>query len=142
MEERYKEQTLKSSEYYANVVNVSFVPEFELPELKKVVSKGDPIYERRGLFRRRMVEIGKEDNDRYDFHDPKHYYWGYWKTLEELADIGQHRIAKKGKIYRQSKVTVATKSGTDTNWFNTNEDAMKFMEDVKSKCSSCGNKLL
>ena len=142
MNEKYKAQQLKSSEYYTGVIDVRFTPEVEIP-LEITVKKGDPIYEYRGFFGRKRVQVGEEQENKFRISDPDDYHSYYSQTLSSLESKRYHRIARNGKLYRQSKVTVSQKNGaSDTTWFNTNDEAVSYLEDVKSKCSQCGNKLL
>ena len=141
MKDKYKAQQLKSSEYYSSVVDVSFYPEYELFP-KKVASKGDPIYERHGFFGMKKIKVGEIEADRYDFYDPAVYHSSsYNKTLAELG-LEESRVVRDNKLYRKAKVVVTTQKGSNSTWFNTNEDAIEFLEDVKTKCGQCGNKLL
>ena len=43
MNEKYKAQQLKSSEYYTGVIDVRFTPEVEI-HIERTTKKGDPIY--------------------------------------------------------------------------------------------------
>jgi hypothetical protein len=141
MEDKYKRQQLKSSEYYGSVIDISFYPEYELYP-RKVASKGDPIYERRGFLGIKKIKVGEIDADRYDFYDSAVYHSSnYNKTLDELG-LEESRVVRDNKLYRKAKVVITTKKGTESSWFNTNEDAIEFLEDVKTKCGQCGNKLL
>ena len=133
MNEKYKAQQLKSSEYYTGVIDVRFTPEVEI-HIERTTKKGDPIYEYHGFFGNKKVQVGEYQED---YHS---YCSG---TLSSLESSRYHRISRNGRLYRQSKVTVTQKNGaSDTIWFNTNDEAVSYLEDVKSKCSQCGNKLL
>lgn len=141
MNEQYKAQQLKSSEYYTGVIDVRFTPEVEIP-MERTTKKGDPIYEYHGFFGNKKVQVGEYQEDKFCLQDPEDYH-SCIGTLSSLESKRYHRIARNGKLYRQSKVTVAQKNGaSDTTWFNTNDEAVCYLEDVKSKCSQCGNKLL
>lgn len=137
----YKAQQLKSSEYYSSVVDVSFYPESELP-VEKVASKGDPIYRDCGFLGLKREKVGEVEEDLYDYYDPYEYSTHRKKPLHELESREYHRVVRNGKLYRNSKVEIVNKKGTNTTWFDTNEDAAEFLEEVKVKCGQCGNKLL
>lgn len=142
MNEKYKAQQLKSSEYYTGVIDVRFTPEVEIP-IERTTKKGDPIYEYHGLFGNKKVQVGEYQEDKFYLKDPEDYHSYCSGTLSSLESKRYHRIARNGKLYRQSKVTVTQNNGaSDTTWFSTNDDAVSYLEDVKSKCSQCGNKLL
>lgn len=142
MNEQYKAQQLKSSEYYTGVIDVRFTPEVEIP-IERITKKGDPIYEYHGFFGNKKVQVGEYQEDKFCLKDPEDYHSYYSQTLSSLESNRYHRIARNGKLYRQSKVIVTQKNGaSDTTWFNTNDEAVSYLEDVKSKCSQCGNKLL
>jgi hypothetical protein len=141
MKDKYKAQQLKSSEYYSSVVDVSFYPEFELP-VKKVASKGDPIYRECGFLGLKKEKVGEVDEDQYDYYEPGEYISYHKSTLSELESRKYHRVVRDGKLCRNARVEVVNKKGTDVTWFDTNGDAVEFLEDVKVKCGQCGNKLL
>ena len=143
MNEKYKAQQLKSSEYYTGIIDVSFIPESEIPiELK--AKKGDPIYEYRGLFGNKKVLVGEEQEDKFSISDPEDYHsYCYGETLNKIVKAGYNRMIRDGKLYRQARVKITQRNGnSETIWFNTNGDAANYLEEVKSKCSQCGNKLL
>jgi hypothetical protein len=143
MNGKYKAQQLKSSEYYTGIIDVSFIPESEIPiELK--ARKGDPVYEYRGLFGNKRVQVGEYQEDKFSISDTEDYHsYCCGETLGNLESSRYHRIVRDGKLYRQAKVTATQKNGkSDTIWFNTNDDAINYLEEVKNKCSQCGNKLL
>lgn len=142
MNEKYKAQRLKSSEYYIGVIDVRFTPEVEIP-IERTTKKGDPIYEYHGFFGNKKVQVGEYQEDKFYLKDPEDYHSYCSGTLSSLESNRYHRISRNGRLYRQSKVTVTQKNGaSDTIWFNTNDEAVSYLEDVKSKCSQCGNKLL
>ena len=142
MSKEYKLQELKSSEYYSHVTSLTFKPEYEL-EPKKEVSKGDPIYKTSWF---KSVKVGEEEEDLYSLWDMEFgssHYAHSPVPLRKLASRDAHRVVHGNKVYRQAVVKIGKKSGyTEDNWFNTNEEAIEFLEDVKSKCNQCGNKLL
>ena len=139
MSKEYKAQELKSSEYYSNLIGLEFRPEYQLP-IEKRVSKGDPIYET-VWFKRKKV--GEEKEDLYYFYDSEGDNHYSPLPLERFISRSAHRIVRDNKLLRQAEVVITKKSGsTECRWFNTNEEAATFLEDVKSKCNQCGNKLL
>ena len=90
----------------------------------------------------KKVKVGEIEADRYDFYDPAVYHSSnYNKTLAELG-TEESRVVRDNRLYRKAKVVVTTQKGSNSTWFNTNEDATEFLEDVKVKCGQCGNKLL
>ena len=92
MNEKYKAQQLKSSEYYAGVIDVRFTPEVEIP-LEITVKKGDPIYEYRGFFGRKRVQIGEEQENKFRISEPDDYHSYYSQTLSSLESKRYHRIS-------------------------------------------------
>lgn len=138
MSETYKKQELKSSEYYSSVVDVSFTPSYELfPRLEH--KKGDPIYE---VYWFRKKKVGEYDNNYYTLYDSEYGSVYTPRPIEELASTDYHRVVINGRVYRMARVCITTKSGGKSHWFDTNEEASEYLEEIKTKCGQCGNKLL
>ena len=125
----------KSKAYYQEVTSVEVKPVEEYhPPYKLLYRKGDTIVKKR-LFRDPIYSTA--ETDIYD-------YWGERLTPQELTRRigGIHYDEEKNSFYIRALVKVV-RNGFDSHfYFDTNEEAKRFVMDLKEKCKACGNELL
>ena len=71
-------------------------------------------------------------------------YWDGLKTLDEAVNDSWYnfRIRIGDKVYEQAKVTVYhIAQNTEYLYFNSNEEAIRYIDDLKIKCKEVGNEL-
>lgn len=74
----------------------------------------------------------------------KSMYWGGLKTLDEAVNdsLYNFRIRIGDKVYEQAKVTVYhIAQKTEYLYFNSNEEAIRYIDDLKIRCKEVGNEL-
>ena len=137
-----KKQSLDSTTFYKSIINVELVPMskatsyFHRPSIKK----GDIEYTRSLLtgFRKKIKKVYTED---------------LWRIVVGYShvDVGIHEYASRNgllvvdnELYYKPVVKIETtnKDNNRTIKFDCNDDAVKYMREIKEKCKLCGNSLL
>ena len=142
MMEDIKKQSLDSITFYKSIINVELVPMskvtsyFHRPRFKK----GDVEYTRGILtgFRKKVKKVYTENLWRIE-------------TGYSYADVGIHEYASRNgllvidnELYYKPVVRIETtnKDNNRTIKFDCNDDAVKYMREIKEKCKLCENSLL
>ena len=72
----------------------------------------------------------------------KSRYWDGLKTLDKAVHDSWYNCRIGDKVYEQAKVTVYhIAQNTEYLHFNSNEEAMRYVDDLKIRCKEVGNEL-
>lgn len=124
-----EEITLHARNYYESIYHVSFEP-LSLFPLVKVREKGE--VRSLKLFGKQFFKRTAEE-DLYAFRGSK-------LTLDEVARELYRAIIKDGKVYYQARVCIKFKNGaTESKYFDSNEDGIVFLNELKEKCKKYEN---
>ena len=131
----YSSLNLKSKAEYKDIKGVYFYP---LREIKSELKyrKGDLRFWK-WLWIIPLIPY----KVREDLH--KSRYWDGLKTLDKAVQDSWHNYCRIGdKVYEQAKVTVYhIAQNTEYLHFNSNEEAMRYVDDLKIRCKEVGNEL-
>ena len=130
--EKYAKSTYYSKSYYEKITQIVFEP---LSEVKLELHKRKGESKSLKLF---GMEFFKKT-----FDEDTYYYDGYKKTLNEIAENPyNHMTIIDGKLYNKSRVILYfSPNGCSYAYFNTNDEAKEYIDDIKEKCKECGNLL-
>jgi hypothetical protein len=140
------EQNLKSVSYYSSITGVKLIPKTIVkPNKKLIYKKGDFISGKKRWFKRN-VEIKYAETDLYDgsWYDrdgSKH------KNLLTPAQCALsedlHYDEEKNEFYKKPIVKIEfVSSSAEKKLFDTDEEALLFVNELKLKCAKCNNELL
>ena len=139
----YKEFSLESSAWFRTIKAITFTPTKEVNVTKRY-SKGDkkywklfgliPLFSyvvKDDLYTTFEIGLNIRSNKLYTLKDIQRESW---YPLDFNND---------GKLYRLAKVYISTidRSNSRNKYFESNEEAMKFINDLKIKCKEVGNEL-
>ena len=134
MRNNYDSFELNSKALYKEITKISFSPKKMVNIIKKY-NKGDKIWWKWLGFI--PIFHYKAYNDLYECA-----YWGYGlKTIEELCEYFSHSIIEEDKIFIQAMVEVKTTKGYLDKYFDTNEEAVNYIDTLKKHCKEVGNDL-
>jgi hypothetical protein len=125
-------QEYKSAAYYKSITGIRFNPTSLYDE--------EPVY-KAGEVIRRIKIFGHVLTEKYAECD-------LYKTYDGLVDINgfaKHNdlvIDQSGNLRRKAKVVIELPSTNDYQYFDSDEEAMAFVNDLRNKCNSCDNKLM
>lgn len=136
MEHTYKEWL--GSANYRDITSISFTP---IEEVKMNVKfrKGDKRFWR--LLHCFPIFSYKVNSDLYESD-----HWVGVRTFEDafksLNNENGHHFKRNGKIYKKAIVKIKRPHSFDMwKYFDSNESAMKYVDDVKKRCCEVGNNL-
>lgn len=140
------EQNLKSASYYLSIVGVNFMPKKVVKPLKKLAyKKGDIIPGKKHWFRKNEEEKRAET----DLYDDSWADWeGYMhKRLITPAQYAQREFLcyneSTNEFYSRPMVKIEFANGNTKNLsFDSDAEALLFIDDLKAKCAKCNNELL
>lgn len=131
---QYSNIKLKSVEWYKSIKSIEFEPLEDL-ELIKVHNKGDKIFFKfLGIF---PIKIGEYSENRYTTKSNRDDSY----TLDYLLKHHYNVVYRDLKLYQKAVVRVNKDNSYPRFYFDTNEEAEKFLEELKEKCEKCQNKL-
>ena len=134
-----KEYTVFSSTFYNSITSVDFYPREDLA-IKPAKKKGDYEVIKKGWLRKPVAK--KIEDDLYNYGS--RCQRPTLLTAEEYARYSCLKYDANKKIfYRQARVII-NYGGKKyiTERFDTTEEAEQFMQNLRTKCSTLGNKLL
>jgi len=142
MDKNVKAYSLESEAFYKSIVRINFTPIAEVTWVKTKHKKGDIQY-KCNLFTGFKKKVKKVYTD--DIIDVYNNSGGYCyeTTLNEYAD-------RRGYLIRDNKLFVPAKVDVETNikdvsrhkYFESNEDAINYINLVKQNCKTVGNTLI
>ena len=131
--------SLQTDALYRDITEIRFIPEEEI-EVTQSRKVGDKRYWKflgiLPLFRYRVKRNCyhlKDDKSTF-FHD-----------MEDLVEFygKEYYLMRDGKVYRKSIVEICrtNKDNKGKKRFNSDADALSYIENLKEKCKNCGNLL-
>jgi hypothetical protein len=131
---QYSNIKLKSAEWYKSIKAIEFTPLEDL-ELIKVHNKNEKMFFKfLGIF---PIKIGEYSENTYTTKSNR----SESHTLDYILRNYYNVVYRNLKLYRKAFVKVYPKDGSSYFYFDTNEEAEEFLEDLKEKCGKCQNKL-
>lgn len=132
--------SVESETFYKSVTRVTFHPMNEVTWIHPHHRKGDVIYKRNlfTLFRKKVKKVITEDMYR-TYGMESHYDC----PASEYAERNGYLLID-GKLYHKPCVIVETTTSKDnrTLKFNTNAEALSYVDSLKKNCCKCENNLL
>lgn len=133
-------KSYKSEAYYKSIVGLEFEP-LKITHRQPKFLKGQLI-KRKSIFGFKLSEKYAEE-DLYEIID----YRGYEskKSLvnkEEYANFHHLAITENGDFAYKAKVHIHIPNNSSHYSFNTDNEAIEFLNDLKEKCMKCGNRLM
>lgn len=131
--EKYTKSTYYSKGYYEKITKIAFDP---LSEVKL------ELYKRKG--ESKSLKLFGMEFFKKTFDEDIYYYNGDKMTLKEItASLYNHMTTFDGcKLYHQARVILYfTNDSPIYSYFNTNDEAKEYIDDIKEKCKECGNLL-
>ena len=125
-------QEYKSAAYYKSITGIEFVPT-SFVDIQPKYRKGDLI--------RRVKIFGYVIKERYAECDLYETYDGL-VDVKRYAEYRNIRVDQNGNLYRPAKVVVEFTKTNEYNHFDSDEEALTFINDLRNKCNSCDNKLM
>lgn len=147
----YHSYTLKSYTQYKNVTSISFTPITELDSdsyaIKKTHSKGDKVVKKFlgiKVFERTCAEDEYFMSLRHSFSYKKYTLKGTINDIEKAMHdnpfVDSNIIWKDDKLYTKARVCIVYVKDIPTNeYFDSNENAEKYLQELKEKCEKVGN---
>lgn len=143
--------TLNGEAQYKNVTSISFIPITELEResyfIKKIHSKGDKVVKK--FLGIKVFERTCEEDEYYiSFPHPN-----YWENCELNGTVSKIKkeilhdtyscnniIWKDMNLYMKAKVCISYTQGMPIyKYFDSNEKAEKYAQEIKEKCEKVGN---
>ena len=137
------EMELKSSTYYQSITGIKYIPKVILYDIHPLLKKGDIVSVKKHWFKQPEVKYAEEDlydGSWVDWNGHKHKLYANAKEYARKIYISYDEETKE--FYSDAKVIVSFKKDSTTFRFKTDAEAMVFIDDLKTKCEKCGNKLL
>lgn len=147
----YHAYTLNGEAQYKNVTSISFIPITELEResyfIKKIHSKGDKVVKKFlgiKVFERTCEEDEYFMSLRHSFFYKKYTLKGTISDIERAMHddpfIFSNIILKDDKLYTKARVCIVYVKDIPTNeYFDSNEKAEKYVQEIKEKCEKVGN---
>lgn len=138
------EMELKSSTYYQSITGIKYIPKVIHYDICPLFKKGDIVSVKKHWFKQPEVKYAEEDiydGSWIDWYGHKHKLCVNAKEYARKINISYDEETKE--FYSDAKVIVSFKNGSTTLFkFKTDAEAMVFIDDLKTRCEECGNKLL
>jgi hypothetical protein len=125
-------QEYKSATYYKAITGIEFVP-LSYVDIQPEYRKGDLI--------RRLKIFGYVLSEKYAECDLYKMYDGL-VDIKRYADYCNLRVDQNGNLYKPAKVVIGFPKTSNYQYFDSDEEAMAFVNDLRNKCNSCDNKLM
>lgn len=122
----------KSVAYYQSITGLEFKP-LEIKEAKPKYLKGQVISKIRFFGHTFCEKIAEED---------LYYFYGELYNKGKYASAYGLKINENGDLIYRAVVNIYISGKCTSHYFMTNEEAIGFINEIKKKCSECGNKLL
>lgn len=124
----------KSKEYYRNITAIDVTPVRPTNYDRYLLHrKGEQIVKKR-LFKKPIITTVQEDIYKIDGKECNATYMAsYWNATYNPDN---------NTFHKRGKVVIHFKKEYETEYFNTNDEIMDFVSDLKEKCKKCGNELL
>lgn len=147
----YHAYTLNGEAQYKNVTSISFTPITELDResyfIKKIHSKGDKVVKKFlgiKVFERTFAEDEYFMSLRHSFSYKKYTLKGTISVIEKAMHdnpfVYSNIIWKDDKLYTKARVCIVYVKDIPTNeYFDSNEMAEKYLQELKEKCEKVGN---
>ena len=140
--EDIRKQSLDSTTFYRSIVNVEFVPMSKATSYyhRPRIKKGDVVYTRSFFtgFRKKVKKVYTEDLWRIEV--------GYEYRNVDIYEYAKHNglLVVDNELHYKPVVRIETtnKDNNRTVKFDSNDEAIKYMRDLKEKCKLCENSLL
>lgn len=147
----YHAYTLSSETQYKNVTSISFTPITELDrdsyDIEKIHSKGDKVVKK--ILGIKIFERTCEEDEYFMNLRPSFSYINYTlkgtishikKEMCENPFVYRNIIWKGLNLYTKARVCVVYEKDIPTNeYFESNEMAEKYLQEIKEKCEKVGN---
>ena len=130
----YNSFEIKSNAIYREIVSVSFTPVKEVNVTRKY-KKGDwRFWKWLGFIPLIPYKV------RHDLY--KSYKWEGPKTIENAEKDSYYLFSIGDKLFHEGQVKIKFIDGSsDYEYFKSNEEATKFIDDIKKRCMEVGNEL-
>ena len=125
-------QEYKSATYYKAITGIEFVP------LEMIIR--EPKYKKGDLIKKVKI-FGFVLSEKYAECDLYKIYDGL-VDIKRYADYCNLRVDQNGNLYRPAKVVIGFPKTSEYQYFDSDEEAMTFVNDLRNKCNSCDNKLM
>ena len=130
----YSSLNLKSKAEYKDIKGVYFSPLKELKSELKYRKGNLRFWKWLGIIPLIPYKV------REDLYKSRH--WDGLKTLDRAVHDSWYNCRIGDKVYEQAKVTVYhIAQNTEYLHFNSNEEAMRYVDDLKIRCKEVGNEL-
>lgn len=136
----YKAIKAEGNAWYKTIKSVEFKPLKEIEEMEVAVPKGKIFWWR--LFGLIPLIPIRAKCDLYESNFLIVRFVGLKEAFETKYQY-QEVFLKDNIVYSKARVYVycTENRNNEYRYFETNEEAMKYFEDIKEKCSKCGNPL-
>ena len=137
------EMELKSSTYYQSITGIKYIPKVIHYDIHPLFKKGDIVSVKKHWFKQPEVKYAEEDlydGSWIDWERRRHKLYINAKVYAANNYFSYDEETKE--FYSDAKVIVSFKKDFTTFKFKTDAEAMVFINDLKTKCEKCGNKLL
>lgn len=124
----------KSEAYYKSINSLSFTP-VQIVDVKVKHLKGELISRKKIFGITYGVKYATEDLYKIDG------CYGLYNK-KEYARYYRLSIDKNGNFIRRAKVHVGIPNNSTDFRFDTDEEAIDFINNIKNKCQICGNRLM
>jgi hypothetical protein len=130
----YSSFEIKSNAKYREIVSVSFTPVTEVNITRKY-KKGDwRFWKWLGFIPLIPYKV------RRDLY--KSYKWEGLKSIENAEKDSYYLFAVGDKLFNEGQVKIKYVNGnSDWEYFKSNEEATKFIDNIKKRCMEAGNEL-
>jgi len=137
------EQNFKSRKYYAGITGIKFVPKQHLDFGPPKIKKGDVIPCKKFLFFKPKIKYAQ--TDLYEVYDYD-YDGCTYKSYLSPHDFARRKFVYYDKdnneFYRKARVIIYYEKDSKVSIFDSDDEAISFIEELKEKCKKCGNELL
>lgn len=130
----YSSFEIKSNAKYREIVSVSFTPVIEVNITRKY-KKGDwRFWKWLGFIPLIPYKVRR---DMY-----KSWEWEGLKSIENAEKNSYYLFAVDGKLFHKGQVRIKYVNGSsDWEYFKSNEEATRFIDNIKKRCMEAGNEL-
>lgn len=141
--EDIKKCSLDSDTFYKSIVRVEFRPVEKVTSTyhKPKYKKGDVIYKRNLFtgFKKKIKKVFTEDT----WMKTAYGEFIGWANIHEYADWNGMLVVDGNLCWKPwIQIETINKGNNRTIKFENNDDAIKYMREIKEKCKICGNNLL
>lgn len=140
-EQKFEKVILKTKAYYTSITSLEFHPMKMKEKLEVEIKKGERYWWKLLGLIRFIPSKAKEDlysTKKFDFEWPSKY--ANFKDIFKSAKYNE-LVTKEGLFYKPYVKINRRIENSETIFFENNEEAYEYMNNLKKKCKECGNLL-